>query len=455
MTEKGSRRPDDDGVKARVSEGLDEAKQFAKTLDMEQVKSGEWFVKLLQKVVRAYDRNARTEYFRQKYPGLPPDDIADTLISVTARYASVAGGVAGAAATSAQVSALGTAGMTAPLFLGAIGAEMLYLARIQMRLVLDLSVVYDLQLDPDDPEDVLMIFGYAMGVAPAEMMGTVAIKAAGGGTKTLVKRYVSKNVLKAIQDFARKLGFKILQRTILKYAVPVVSAAVGGGYNYVSTRAVGGIAKSHFRNRRRFTEELQVLVSRRNTYDLVFPAAALHVANLDGEFSPRERDLYRAMLSRMSFAEHTPTELQRLVDDETSLIKAASEMEDRETRRSLMGVLDLMAVCDGELAKEERAFLTNAGARLEIPVDPDAVERRARDYRSPDRRDTALEKAGSAVDKVVTAGGSIGKSLGKFFKQDRASAGVPVVACSNCGIAVPAEYRFCPSCGKAVQEDEA
>ncbi len=195
MTEEGPRRPEEANMRTRASEGLEEAKRFAKSLDFEEVKSGEWFVKLLQNVVRSYDRNARAEYFRQKYPGLPSDDIADILTSVTTRFAAVAGGVAGAAATSAQVSTLGTAGMTAPLFLGAIGAEMIYLSRIQLRLVLDLSVVYDLHLDPEDPEDVLMVFGYALGVAPTEILGTTAVKAAGGGTKTLVKRYVSKNVL--------------------------------------------------------------------------------------------------------------------------------------------------------------------------------------------------------------------------------------------------------------------
>lgn len=157
------------------------------------------------------------------------------------------------------------------------------------------------------------------------------------------------------------------------------------------------------------------------------------------------------MLSRMSFAEHTPNELQRLVDDETSLIEAASRTEDRETLRSLMGVLTLMAVCDGELAKQERTFLTNAAARLEIPVDLDAVERRARDYRSPDRRNAALEKAGSAVDKAVRAGGSVGKGLGKLFERDSPVAEVPTVPCSSCGRAVPVEYRFCPGCGKAPQ----
>jgi len=411
------REPKTGKIKAQVSEGLDEAREFARTLDIEQVRSGQWFVELLQKVVYAYDRNARTEYFQQKYPGLSPDEIADILISVTARYATVAGGVAGAAATSTQLTTLSSFGMTAPLFFGVIGAEMLYLARIQMRLVLDLSVVYDLQLDPEDPEDVLMVFGYAVGVAPTELLGTVASKAAGGGAKTLVKKYVSKSVLKTIQSFARKLGFTILQRTIIKYTVPVASAIVGSTYNYATTSSMGRIAKAHFRNRGKFTGELQTLVSRQNTYDLVFPAAAMYMAHLDGELSPKERDLYRAMLSRMTFSEHAEAEFRRLVDDEANLIEAAARIEDMELRRSLMDVLALMAVCDGELAEKESEFLANIAGRLEVTLNPDEVEKRIRDYRVTVKQSMA-GKAADAIRNTTTATGRRAKgALGKVLKR--------------------------------------
>jgi len=411
------REPKTGKIKAQVSEGLDEAREFARTLDIEQVRSGQWFVELLQKVVYAYDRNARTEYFQQKYPGLSPDEIADILISVTARYATVAGGVAGAAATSTQLTTLSSFGMTAPLFFGVIGAEMLYLARIQMRLVLDLSVVYDLQLDPEDPEDVLMVFGYAVGVAPTELLGTVASKAAGGGAKTLVKKYVSKSVLKTIQSFARKLGFTILQRTIIKYTVPVASAIVGSTYNYATTSSMGRIAKAHFRNRGKFTGELQTLVSRQNTYDLVFPAAAMYMAHLDGELSPKERDLYRAMLSRMTFSEHAEAEFRRLVDDEANLIEAAARIEDMELRRSLMDVLALMAVCDGELAEKESEFLANIAGRLEVTFNPDEVEKRTRDYRVTVKQSMA-GKAADAIRNTTTATGRRAKgALGKVLKR--------------------------------------
>ena len=231
--------PEDEVLKDQVSSELDTAKQLAKSLNFDEVKSGEWFIGLLRNVIHAYDRNARATYFQKKYPGLPSDDIADILTTVTVRYATIAGAVAGAASTANQIAALSSVGMTAALFVGSIGAEMLYLSQIQMRLVLDLSVVYDLQLDPEDPEDILMIFGYALGVAPTEMLGKGLQIAAGAGAKGAVKKYISKGTLKAVQDFARRLGFNILQRTILKYAIPIASAAIGSSYNYATTKSVG------------------------------------------------------------------------------------------------------------------------------------------------------------------------------------------------------------------------
>ena len=238
MIENDDDIPQNEALEAEVSSDLEEAKEFAKSLNMDDVKSGQWFVILLQKVAQSYDRNAKSEYFVQKYPGLPPDEIADKLISVTIRYATIAGAVTGAAVTANMITALSSFGMTAALFVTAIGAEMLYLARIQMRLVLDLSVLYDLQLDADDPEDMMMIFGYALGIAPAEMVGKGLQVATRGATEYAVKKYVSKGTLKFIQDLGKRIGVRILQKSVLKYTIPFVSAVVGSGFNYLMTKKV-------------------------------------------------------------------------------------------------------------------------------------------------------------------------------------------------------------------------
>ena len=477
MSEKETHDVKDAEARSQVYSGLEEAKEFAKTLNFEDARSGAWFVSLLQKVVRAYDRNARAQYFQQKYPGLPPDEIADILTSVTVRYAAIAGGIAGVSATANQLTTVASAGMTTPLFFGTIGSEMIYLSYIQMRLVLDLSVVYDLQLDPDDPEDVLMVFGYALGVAPTELIGAGARKAAGAGTATVIKKYISKDVLKAIQNFARKLGFKILQRTILKYAVPVASAAVGSSYNYTITRSLGKIAKTHLKNRGRVTEELRTLVSRQNTYDLVFPAAVMYTAQVDGEISLEEKALYRAMLSRMSFDEHTQAEFQKLLSNETHLLEAAFQIENEDGRRSLVDLLVLVAVCDGELASEEHEFLGKVAERLNVPVDLAAVEKRSQDYQAVAERKTfdnltesASEAAGrarnvvgqtaeSARDATIAAGDRLRGTLGNFLKRNQTAnpeetpgTESPTITCSSCGTEMQVQYRFCPNCGLSVSE---
>lgn len=471
--------PEDEHVKAQVSKELEDAKTLSKTLNFEEVKSGEWFIKLLQQVVRAYDRNTRASYFQKKYPGLPPDDIADILTTVAVRYATIAGAVAGAAATANQFAALSSAGMTAALFFGSIGAEMLYLSQIQMRLVLDLSVVYDLQLDPEDPEDVLMILGYALGVTPTEMIGKGLQIAAGAGAKETVKKYISKGTLQALQDFARRLGFKILQRTILKYAVPVASAAVGSSYNYATTKSVGRIAKAHLKNRGKVTEELRVLVSRQHTYDLVFPAAVMYIAQVDGQFSAKEKELYKAMLSRMSFDEHTQVEFQKLIAKEENILEAIGNIEDEEVRRSLMDTLVLMTIYDGELAEKEREFLGRAAERLNVPLDIAEVEQRTRDYQIIVQKNVfektaeitggaaakVLDVAGQAASGVkntaVEAGEKVKGMFGKVLARKKEDEKKPALSekstiiCSKCGKEVPAGYKFCPACGQPTAAEKS
>ncbi len=471
--------PEDEALKTQVASELDQAKQLAKSFNIEDVKSGEWFTQLLQKVIRAYDRNATAAYFQKKYPGLPPDEIAEILTSVTVRYATIAGAVTGVVASANQISALASAGMTAAIFVGAIGAEMLYLAQIQMRLVLDLSVVYDLQLDPEDPEDVMMIFGYALGVTPTAMLGRGLQVAAGAGAKGAVKQYISKGTLKAVQDFARRLGIRILQKTILKYAVPLASAAVGSSYNYVTTKSVGRIAKAHLKNRGKVTDELRVLVSRQNTYDLAFPAAVMYVAQADGQFSSKEKEFYKAMLSRMSFDEHSQAEFQKMIASEDNILPAIADIEDVEVKHGLMETLILMAIYDGELADKERAFLEGIAECLQVSLDMAEIERRTQDYQIIIQKNVfektagiaggvavkAVGAAGQAADSVkgtaAGAGVKVKGSFGKVFTRKKddeskpAVLGKSTITCSKCGDEVPSEYKYCPVCGQPTATEKS
>jgi len=417
---------DDEYLKSQVSKELEEAKSLAKSFDFEKVKNGEWFITLLKQVVKAYNRNARAAYFQKKYPGLPSDEIADILTSVTVRYATIAGAVAGVAASANEIATVASGGMTAALFVGTIGAEMLYLSSIQMRLMLDMSVIYDLQLDPEDPEDILMIFGYALGVAPTEIIGKTVQVAARAGTKNGIKKVVTKGTREALVKFAKRLGFKISQGSIIKFAVPVASAAMGSGYNYLTTKSVGQIAKLHFKNRGKVTDELRAVISRQNTYDLAVPAAAMFMAQIDGNVSSKEKELYRAMLSRMSFEEHTPADFQRLMNNEQSILDSVSQIEDVELRKVLIELLTLMAIYDGVLVSEEREFLINAAERLGVSLDMEQVEKRAKEYQVIVEKNILEKAAGAMGSASVTVIGTAGQAankikdaFGKAMKRDR------------------------------------
>jgi hypothetical protein len=355
--------------------------------------------------MKANQENARAHYFQQKYPGMSADDIATTLISVTCRYAAVAGGIAGVAITANQLTTLASAGITATLWLGSLGIEMVYLSYLQIRLINDLASIYDLQLNADDPEDMLMIFGYALGVTPTEFLGKGIQIAAGATTRHAIKTYISKGTLKTVQEFARRLGFKILQRTIIKYAVPAISAAVGSGYNYVSTRSIGNIAKLHFKNQGKASEELRSLVTRQTTYKIIFPAAILYMAQVDGEYTQAERDLYKSILVRMSFDKHSSQEFQKLIEVEDNLLAAIRDLNDEAASRTLFELLSLMAAYDGKLADEELLFLQNVAHILNIPINLDELEAQVAIYRI-DVTDTVWNKVinttSSSLDVVKT-----------------------------------------------------
>ena len=479
MSKSETNIPEDEALKTQVAHELDQAKQLARSLKFEEVKSGEWFIHLLRKVIQAYDRNARATYFQQKYPGLPPDEIADILTSVTVRYATIAGAITGVAATVNEILAISSAGMTAALFLGSIGAEMLYLAQIQMRLVLDLSVVYDLQLDAEDPEDVLMIFGYALGVTPIGMLGK-GLK----WQRVLLQKGLSKNTLAKVHLKPSKIlaagwVLRFYNARILKYAVPVASAAVGSSYNYATTKSVGKIAKAHLKNRGKVTDELRVLVSRQNTYDLAFPAAVMYMAQVDGQFSQKEKELYKAMLLRMSFEEHTQAEFQKLIASEDNVLDAMAKIEDVEIRRSLMETLILMAIYDGELAEKEREFLAGVAGRLNISLDMAEIERRTQDYQIVIQKNVFEKTAGIAGGAAVKAIGVAGQAansvkdtaagagetvkgvFGKVFTRKKDDESKPAVSekstitCSKCGEEVLSEYPFCPTCGQPTATEKS
>jgi len=82
-----------------------------------------------------------------------------------------------------------------------------------------------------------------------ETAGKGAAKVGKSLTKAGVREYVSGEALKAIQQVARRLGVKLLQRTVLRYSLPIASVGIASTWNYWATKKVGHRAARQFASR--------------------------------------------------------------------------------------------------------------------------------------------------------------------------------------------------------------
>lgn len=176
---------------------------------------------------------------------------------MTARNASILGGIVGAAVTADEIVALtsggeGGIGLPANIAIAAtaISGEAILLIRFQLQLVANLGKLYGVPLDPNDPEDILTIFAFAVGGSAADVAGKFGMKVGGKIAGRVAKNVFKKETLAALKRIATKIGIKILQRTIVKYTIPVVSIMIGTIWNYVATKTVARIAIKHFKVRK-------------------------------------------------------------------------------------------------------------------------------------------------------------------------------------------------------------
>ncbi|HKO05992.1 MAG TPA: EcsC family protein [Candidatus Acidoferrales bacterium] len=231
------------------------------------LKSGSWFYDFARSTFRSYYERATPEYLQEKYPGKDAGFIAERLIRVAAKNAMLLGSVTGAAISADELAGLFTAGEggiglpgNVLLGLAAAGAELVLLVRFQLQMVAGLARLYGVELDPEDPEDVLTIFTFALGGSLAERAGRLGMKIGARATRRMVERRMRREMLAPWKLVGERVGAKLASRSLLKYAVPMASVGIGAAWNYATTRALGRLARRHFEGRAR---EESALVLRR------------------------------------------------------------------------------------------------------------------------------------------------------------------------------------------------
>ena len=222
------------------------------------LKSGEWLFHLVERSFRSYSERATAEAMSAKYPNLTREQVARELIQSASRKAALAGAITGAAVSADELIALFTAGeagvgVAANIAIAAtaICAEVFYTAKIQLELVANLGNLYSVPLNPDEHEDILTILNFAFGGGVAELASKEVAEVGTRFSQAVVGRYYAKKEsFEVLKRVARKMGYRLLRRSMLNAVVPGVSMFMGAMWNRRTTKSVGKMVLKHFAQRR-------------------------------------------------------------------------------------------------------------------------------------------------------------------------------------------------------------
>jgi len=216
-------------------------------------RSGQWLLWLIRRAFRKYWEMLSADYFQEIYRTTDRATIAEKLIRMFARNSAILGVLTGIIMSADEIvlfttGAEGGLGLPFNIAIAALvmTLETILLLRFQLALVACLGKLYEVPLDPDDPEDIVTILAFAIGGSAANAAGAAGVKMGGKVAARVATTVVEKEALSALTGVAERIGFRMLMRALVKYAVPVVSIAVGMVMNYIATRSVGKLAKRHF-----------------------------------------------------------------------------------------------------------------------------------------------------------------------------------------------------------------
>lgn len=336
-----------------------ELRELVKTFSVSDIRSGNWFEKLLTHSLKAYTEQVDAKYFQDKYPGLPADVVVRQRIKTAARYASIEGGLTASAYTGAVAATIGSAGGASPLAVPAgmttVLVDVAYLTRLQLHLAYDTAVLYRVPLNLEDPEDLWKLIKVAFTIKAGEAVGGGALRAVPLGVRPLVKRFISGPTLAGVRGLP-VVGKFLLQRNIIKIGIPLVGIPLAVTINHFSTKAVGAHAQAIFRDEARIIERAGKL-ARNTQHPQLLLWVSMIVILADGKSSDQETLLLKHM-SRALYEQHQLDDAE--FTNTISFDEAEVWARVRETtgdRSDLLEAAEAVAGIDGKITKNEQRVL--------------------------------------------------------------------------------------------------
>nr|WP_253281537.1 hypothetical protein [Arcanobacterium phocae] len=376
--------------KNHVKKEVARIKEFVSNLSMDDLKSGDWFAKLLAFSLNQYVTKVDAEFFKEKYPNLPPDAVVDARIKMAANYAAIEGAISSSAYTTAVAATIGSGGGASPLTLPAGGAsfvvDLSYTSYLQLQMTHDISVLYGVPLDLNDPDDTWKLVKLAFGIKAGEAVGGAAMKGLPAVIRPIVKRIFSGSTLAALKSLP-VVGKHLLQRNIIKFTIPGISIPVTTAVNRWTTKAAGMRAKILLRREAQIIEASQRIVDQTENIEAVL-AALWWVINIDKTVQDEERLLLHYLTVSAEQSSDNGDEYHHYIEsfkrqievDEDDLWARISQISEDEAPKLYRSAV-IAAAVDGSISKRELELLELLAKQLGLDHDKKLVEQIKRQWK--------------------------------------------------------------------------
>jgi uncharacterized tellurite resistance protein B-like protein len=394
-------------VKSQIKTELEDLKKMAAAFGPARLRDGTWFNEFVRAMLSSYAEKiikaGGVEYFRKKYPGLTRDSIAEKLCTLAMRYAAIAGGVTG---ITASTGVLG--GLTIPVIIAAIGGEILFTTRLQVRLIYDLATVYGDPIDLNDPEQLYRAFMLAYGISGVTAnVGAVAAAAGPEVIRAQAYRLITGRT-PIIQDAAIKIlgpriGRMITRKGILKVVVPGAGVAISSGWNYVSTKGIAEAGRQEFRLEAQAQQAAVDLCNEAEfkSKDLpIIVQAVQAVIIIDGSIDPRELKVYQAIVKCLNVPNEILQEIEARVEINADTVEKQLRAVKRvKLRKALAELLKLAAAASGTIAPAELDLLNRFLPALNAKLDLNELQAQASRFKRKEQKGLR-EQAGILGHKI-------------------------------------------------------
>jgi uncharacterized protein (DUF697 family) len=367
---------------------LTQAKEFAKSTSLEDIRSGEWFAKLLHLALRTYREKVNTAYFQEKYPGLPPDAIVDRRIDLAKKYAALEGGSTAAAYTVAVAATIGSHGgaspLTVPAAFTAFAVDLGLISLLQLHLAYDISVIYGKPLDYEDPEDLYDLLVLAFGIKAGETFSVSLQKLSPEAVRVLIKKTVTGSRLEWLKALP-VVGKFLLQRNIIKTAIPVVGIGLGSGINYFYTGSIGKRAKKMFRMRGAIEEAADQVSLDSLEYSYLFLQTIWLVMSADKHVQQEEAWYWRSLIAGLEEIDidgKVKQDFEAKINIDEEIVMDQLRTLSPEFSTEIYNAACVASVVDGKLKDNELKFLQKLAEICSCKFDKRALSKLASEFHS-------------------------------------------------------------------------